>query len=152
MGRAIAMTEDQNYSFMNHKGFTILELITVILIIGIITAIVIPRMINTATISAQEAAKMVAADIRTTQMMALGDNTKTYSIEFTLGSGSYTIYKSFPTVFRTTTLPSGVTISTSTTITYDTYGQATGTPTLIISVGGTAIVTVTHSTGKVNIT
>ena len=136
---------------MKCKGFTIIELIMVIIIIGILAILAIPRIIATSTISAQQAAQMVAADIRRTQDLALSDNSNTYSIGFTLGSGSYTIYKNYPTTFETVSLPSGVTSSTSTRISFDDFGQPTGNPTLTISVGGAATVTVTQYTGYVTV-
>jgi hypothetical protein len=112
---------------------------------------IVPKTIDTTNITPQEVAWIVANGIRSTQGLALDDNVSTYSIGFTSGSGSYTIYKNYPTIFQTVPLPSGVTINTTTIISYDTNGNPTGTPTLVISVGGVATVRVTQYTGRVTI-
>ena len=72
------------------KGFTIIELIIVMVIIGILAVMTIPRLINVGAISANESAHMVAADIRKTQELAMAD-TVSHQIQFTSGSSSYVI-------------------------------------------------------------
>ncbi len=129
------------------KGFTLIELIIVIVIIGILAILVIPRIISTTTISARESAEMVAADIRKTQELAMAD-TASHSITFTSGSGSYTIDQGTANA-QAISLPSGVTINTTVTITFDTKGVPNAAAT--INVGGATTVTVIQNTGRVTI-
>lgn len=125
------------------KGFTVIELIVVLVIIGILAVMVIPRMIDPAPINAREAAEMVAADIRHTQELALS-GVASQSVVFTAGSPSYTAAN------RTVTLPAGVVIGTTTTITFNRLGVPSAHPTFSVNVGG-ATVTVTPQTGRVTI-
>jgi prepilin-type N-terminal cleavage/methylation domain-containing protein len=129
------------------KGFTIIEQIIVMAIIGILAAMVIPRMISTGTISARESAEMVAAYIRKTQELAMADSVS-HSITFASGSGNYTIDQGTANA-QTISLPSGVTINTTATITFDTKGAPNAAAT--INVGGTTTVTVIQNTGRVTI-
>lgn len=129
------------------KGFTIIELIIVMVILGILAIIVLPRMINTGAITGREAAEMVAADIRKTQDLALAD-TSSHSITFVSGSGNYTIDQGTAKA-QTVTLPSGTTINTTATITFDNKGVPNAAAT--ITVGGATTVTVVQNTGRVTI-
>lgn len=123
------------------KGFNVIELIIVMVIIGILAVTVIPRMVDQAPISSREAAEMVAADIRHTQELALS-GIASQSLIFVAGSNTYTAGN------RSVTLPAGVVIGTSTTITFDRHGVPSAQPTFSIQVGG-ATVSVTPQTGRV---
>jgi len=125
------------------KGFTVIELIIVIVIIGILAVMVIPRMMDTRTINARESAELVAADIRRTQELALS-GISSQSVIFTSGNGYYIAGG------RTVTLPSGVTIGTTTTITFNRQGVPSANPSFSVNVGG-VLVTITQNTGRVTI-
>ena len=129
------------------KGFTIIELIMVIVIIGIMAVTAIPRMISTGTISSRESAEMVAADLRKTQELAMAD-VASHSIAFASGSGSYTIDQGKANA-QTMTLPSGTTINSTATIIFDTHGVPNAATT--IDVGGVTTVKVVQYTGRVTI-
>jgi prepilin-type N-terminal cleavage/methylation domain-containing protein len=131
------------------KGFTVIELIVVMAVIGILAVLIIPRVLSTGTINAQEAAQLVAADIRKTKDLALAD-TASHGITFSSGSATYTIDQGTANA-QTVSLPSGVTINTSTTITFSTSGVPTGTPALVVNVGGVTTVTVVQNTGRVTV-
>jgi prepilin-type N-terminal cleavage/methylation domain-containing protein len=130
------------------KGFNVIELVMVIVLVGIIAVMVIPRIIATGTISARESAEMVAADIRKTRELALAD-TISRSITFTSGINSYTIDQGTANA-QTVSPPNGVTINTPTAITFSRLGAPIANPTFAVKVGGT-IVMVTQSTGRVTI-
>lgn len=125
------------------KGFTVIELIVLLVIIGILAVMVVPRMINPIPISARESAEMVAADIRHTQELALS-GTSPQSVVFTAGSRTYQAGG------RSVTLPAGVVIGTTTTITFDRLGVPSANPTFTVTVGGTRV-TVTPQTGRVTV-
>ena len=131
------------------KGLTFIELIVVIAIVGVLAVIIIPRVISTGSISAQQSAQMVAADIRKARDLAMAD-TASHSITFTSGSGNYTIDQGTANA-QTVSLPSGVTINTSTTITFSTSGVPTGSSGLVVSVSGVTTVTVVQTTGRVTV-
>lgn len=131
---------------MKAKGFTIIELIVVMVIIGILAVMVIPRMMDTGTINIRESAELVAADIRKTQDLAMAD-ILSHTITFTSGSGSYVIDQGTANA-QTITLPSGVTINTSSTITFSRLGVPNAGVT--ISVGGISVI-VTQNTGRVTV-
>jgi len=132
---------------MMSKGFTIIELIIVMVIIGILAIMTVPRMINVGSISASESGQMVAADIRKTQELAMAD-TVSHQIQFTNASSSYIIDPGTANA-QTITLPQGVTINTTRTITFTTSGDP-GSSDITIDVGGTSVV-VTRETGKVTV-
>ena len=130
------------------KGFTIIELIIVMVIIGILAIMTVPRMINVGSISASESGQMVAADIRKTQELAMAD-TVSHQIQFTNGSSSYVIDPGTANA-QTSTLPQGVIINTTSTITFSTTGDPNLTVDRTINVGGVSVV-VTQETGKVTV-
>lgn len=132
--------------FMKAKGFTIIELIVVMAVIGILAAMVIPRMMATGAINARESAELVAADIRKTQDLAMAD-ISSHTITFTSGNNSYVIDQGTANA-QTVTLPTGVTINTTSTITFSTLGEPDAGAT--INVGGISI-SVSQKTGRVSI-
>ncbi len=62
------------WSLRNKAGFTIIELVVVIILVGIIAAVVAPN-INTDAGQVPPAADIVASDIQYTQMYAMTNNT-----------------------------------------------------------------------------
>lgn len=145
---------------LNPSGFTLIELIVVIIIIGILAATVLPR-INFGSISSQTsvagAANMVRSDIRYTQECAMA-NRVSKSIRFTSGQSSYTFPATTPptsSLDPTGQLPSGVTTTTTITFTFNSLGEpstsSAGVWTVSVSDGVTTIpITITQYTGEVS--
>jgi MSHA pilin protein MshC len=137
------------------KGVTLIEVILVMVIIGIISAVVIPRMDVTLTSSASVggAAYMVASDIRYAQEFAMA-NRVSRSVSFTSGSSVYTFSLPPSTLDPSGRLPTGVTISNNFTITFNSLGEPTtgGGGSVTVSAGGLLprTISVLNYTGKVN--
>jgi len=129
------------------NGFTTIELIMVIIIIGVIAVIAIPKFTGMSVVSIGGAADMIQADIRYTQELAMTVY-EAKSVTFTSGAGSYTVDS------ETQELPSGVTISNNFIVTFNSLGEpiAGGGDSVSISAGGeNGTIGVTEYTGKVSI-
>lgn len=75
------------------KGFTLIEIVMVTLLIAILAAVVIPRLGMFTGMQLEVAAKKVASDIRYAQSAAMTNRTTYWHrITFDAGNDSYTIY------------------------------------------------------------
>ena len=141
--------------FRNSKGITLIELLAVLVIIGILSAVVIPRLNLTGTTSRASvdgAAYIIASDIRYTQEFAMA-NRVSKSVTFTTGSSVYT-FSPASNLDPSGRLPSGVTTVNNFTITFNSLGEPTtgGGGSVTVSDGiQTKTITVVNYTGKVNI-
>ncbi len=86
------------------RGFTLIEVVAILIIVGVLAATATTRFTSTSTISVRGAAEMIQADIRYTQGAAMAKNAAE-SINFVMGTNSYTVDSEIRE------LPSGVTIS-----------------------------------------
>jgi len=128
------------------RGFTLVELIMVIVLISIIAVSVIPKFLDTSAFSLEGAASMAAADIRYTQELAMGTNNPK-TIVFTTTNTHYTVDS------RNVNLPSRVTISSGATFTFNSLGEPTagGGSSVTLSAGTqTKTITVESYTGRVS--
>ena len=129
------------------RGFTIVEIIMVVVLIGILAVSVVPKFMDTSAISLQGGAAMVRADIRYTQELAMSTHAPK-TITFTTNDTYYTV------VSQTMNLPSRVSISSGATFTFNSLGEPTaggGSSVQITTVGGsTKTITVESYTGRVS--
>jgi len=147
---------------LNHKAFTTIELIIVIIIVGILAASITYKVGSLKTYSVTAETDILKANLRYAQYRALSDADKTYGgSNFTWGvslsGNSYTLQRN-PAATATTNfpaetsptryLPSGISITTG-AITYDAYGSPTGNLTITVSAtdGTFETITVTPNTG-----
>ncbi|NIQ92677.1 MAG: prepilin-type N-terminal cleavage/methylation domain-containing protein [Deltaproteobacteria bacterium] len=130
----------------NCRGFTLVELIMVVVLIGILAVSVIPKFVDTSAISLQGGAAMVAADIRYTQELAMSTHSPK-TITFTTNDTFYTVNS------QTMNLPSRVSISSGATFTFNSLGEPTtggGSSVQITAGGSTKTITVESYTGRVS--
>ncbi|HAK60447.1 MAG TPA: hypothetical protein DCO77_08710, partial [Nitrospiraceae bacterium] len=59
---------------MNHKGFTLIELVMILVLVGIIAAVAVPRMSDVTGTNASAFAGKLRADIRYAQNLAMTEN------------------------------------------------------------------------------
>ena len=128
------------------RGFTIIEIIMVVVLIGILAVSVVPKFMDTSAISLQGGAAMVAADIRYTQELAMSTHSPK-TITFTTSDIFYTVNS------QTMNLPSRVSISSGATFTFNSLGEPTtggGSSVEIQAGSSTKTITVESYTGRVS--
>jgi len=136
---------------INQRAFTILEVIAVMMIIGVLSAIAVVRFISVENYSAAAEVDILKTHLRYVQFRALSDNS-TWGMSF--NGNSYTMLRDGITApynlpnegSPTHTLPAGVTVSGG-TVTFDDWGSP-GTSNISIYIspaGGT--ITITRNTG-----
>jgi MSHA pilin protein MshC len=139
----------------NYKGMTLIELLAVLVIIGILSAVVIPRLnltVTTSRASVDGAAYMIASDIRYAQEFAMA-NRVSKSVTFTSGLSVYT-FNPTSNLDPSGRLPSGVTTVNNFTITFNSLGEPTTGGGGSVTVSGSGLsrtISVVNYTGKVNI-
>lgn len=138
----------------NAKGFTLIEIISVILVMGILAAVAVP-MFSTAGIDVTVSASTVQADIRYVQELAMTRD-QNVSITFSQGAFSYDVPADPNNVYplETRNLPREVSIvSPTTSITFNSFGEKVGaTENIILKVGSkTSTITIEKFTGRVSI-
>jgi len=140
------LAQDNFQIVADSRGFTLVELIMVVVLIGILAVSVVPKFVDTSAFSLAGGAAMAAADIRYTQELAMGTHSSK-TIVFTTSNNFYTVNS------QTVNLPSRVTISSGATFTFNSLGEpTTGGGTLTLSAGAeTKTITVESYTGRVSV-
>jgi MSHA pilin protein MshC len=153
-----------NIHFKNNNGFTMLEVIAVLIILGIITAFVVSRGVNNrAELSSEN--EITKAHLRYAQCMALANDIYSWRITFSSGSPDYYTLSKINKDDGTETnpinlpnedspthnLPSGISITSGLgAVTFDEWGSpGTITQSIILSdgAGNFETITVTKNTG-----
>ena len=137
---------------MKEKGFTLIEVVTILIIVGVLVAAATTRFTSTSTIFVRGAADMIQADIRYTQETAMTKHISK-SVIFSNGSSAYT-FSPTSGMDPSGQLPSGVTTSNSFTVTFNSLGEPTaggGGSVSISADGQSKTISISNYTGKVSI-
>ena len=155
-------TFGKNIMKTNRKGFTLVELIVIVSIIGVITFIAVPRLVM-ATIAlgrSQTGAEKIAAEIRHCRTLAIS-NANAYPQGFKVrmtGSGSYTgleiVNVQTGAVVESDTIPAKVSCTGAPDFQFAPLGnRINDTDSLTVSGGGkTYLISVVTGTGMVQCT
>jgi prepilin-type N-terminal cleavage/methylation domain-containing protein len=135
----------------SQKGFTILEVIAVIIIIAVLLAVTVSRVISPQSISALTEADILKMHLRYAQLRALSDDV---SWGISLNGSSYTLLRNGNTApynlpnesSPTHALPGGITVSGS-TVTFDQWGSPGAANIQIVVSGGGGTINITKNTG-----
>ncbi len=84
------------YAAARGEGFTVVELLVVIVILGIAAALVVPQMASSDTFEAQGAARTLVSDLYAAQNTAIAEQT-TRKVIFNVGGNSYRLTDSTDT-------------------------------------------------------
>ena len=146
---------------LNSKGFTLIEMIAIMVIVGILAVVLMPRIDFTlpTAASAFGAANMVASDIRYVQECAMA-NRVSKTVRFVIGQPAYTFDATVPStsmLYPSGQLPPGVTITNNSTNPYVVTFNSLGEPIVggagwveVTGGGQTKRITVENYTGKVS--
>lgn len=141
---------------INRNGFTIIEVVAVMVVVGIFAAVALARIASTATYSLASEADTLRMHLRYAQFRALSDDV-TWGMAFTgtsytiLRDGAMAPYKLPNEASATHTLPSGVTMS-GVNVTFDSWGSpGTNNITITLSSSGepSQTINITKNTGHI---
>jgi prepilin-type N-terminal cleavage/methylation domain-containing protein len=155
----------KQFFMKQERGFTAIELILVIVILGILAAIAYPRFQGLPGIRVSAAAQAIAADIRYAQSQAVS-TAYNYKVYFYASTNSYSVYQvnrssgaetiisnplkagNYPVALNTD-YP-GVTIGADYTVEFDYLGAPDGGGSVTLSGGGNSMtISVLANTGRV---
>ena len=131
-------------------GFTLVEIIVVILLVGILSITIAPRFLNTNVFAERAAADELLSTLRYTQQLAMN---RGGGVRLVLGANSYTVELTTGTQLRSpdgrfpyvNNLPNGIT-ATANTVEYNSLGQPVPNATNTLTIGSSTI-TIEAETG-----
>lgn len=138
----------------NEDGFTLIELIMVIVIIGILAFVAIQKFSAKSDISLATAAAMIRSDIRSVQALAMSGHRTTTTFTpkiLTFGTNIYTFDDLSGTKTRNLAniFDAQLTISAPATIGFNSLGEPTRNQDDTITINNTKTLTVLRYTGRV---
>jgi len=154
-----------NIHLKKNHGFTIVEVIVVLLVIGILTAVAVAKVFSTDPYTLKSQTEVIKTHLRYAQARAMNTN-RVWGIDFP-SSTTYSLFRNGDTNdtvalpgadSNPATLPSGVTVSTG-TVSFDNWGSpyanATATPpstdiTITVTCNGTESILITKNTGYID--
>src|SRR5687768_7200473 len=77
------------------RGFTLVEILMVVVILGIASAVIVPQIGTRSDLKARAAARMVVADLIYAQNMAIATQ-KWHYVQFDTTNNRYTVYDDMP--------------------------------------------------------
>ena len=89
----MGLSSVKQFFMKQERGFTAIELILVIVILGILAAIAYPRFQGLPGIRVSAAAQTIVSDINYAQTLAITMPPDNYGVVFTAGINSYSVYK-----------------------------------------------------------
>jgi len=160
----------------SQRGFTLIEVIAVLVIIGIIAAVAISRATSTAQATLKSDAEKLKVHLRYAQLRALNSTERAWGVDFSGSTNSYRLYYadtsayyvSFPGEETTVTLPNttiAIDGDTGRRVSFDAWGKPyqslqanfaspsnpqTADRTITLSAGGySETITITKNTGYI---
>jgi MSHA pilin protein MshC len=147
-------------------GFTLIEIIAVLLVLAILGAVVVSRASSTSTYSLKSTAEVIKTHIRFAQTRSMSTN-QAWGIHFDSGT-TYFMFKNGSLANQVylpgenglvVTLPSGVTVTSGVIVSFDRFGRPytdaaastlqAANRTITVSYSGTEDITITKNTGYI---
>lgn len=140
----------------NRNGFTIIELVAIIAVIGILMAISLPRLGAIGKSTARTTSRQLVADIRYVRRLAI-TGAKNHIVRFYPAGGPYDEYKFFrkdgvleEQVDEPRQIPEQISCTGTEELTFNPFGYASGSGLISISADGDQYdVNVVAATGRV---
>lgn len=123
---------------MNHKGFTLIELVMVITVTSILALTAIPAFYNSGSAISEGAARKLAGDLSLARKLARNRN-GVYGITFDAVNNTYTVHSFDPATGTTTTATDPLTLSPM-VVDFATLPGLTGTDIQNPNFGGTSTI------------
>jgi len=139
---------------MRQRGFTIIEMMIVIAILGILVAAIYPLIGNTGARDVDNAARELATDLQWLQQISKNSGGGTLpNITFTtIAPAGYTIQQGATIIKPSVSLPSSVTLTvTSTTFSFDAAGKCSANTTITLQGGSVSRFVIIESNGRIRI-
>ncbi len=153
-----------NYALNNRSGFSLIEMVTVVLIIGILSAVAVPKIYDSMdSYRLKLAAETIAADLKYARQQAIS-RSQSITVTFDLVNESYTISeipdrnhpdRAYAVSLTDSASPAdivSVSPTPATAITFNQYGIPASEATVTLDVGGTQKSVIVHaSSGRISI-